>query len=152
MAKLEFTPIGLVANQVTQPVDENWASVISRLTILPEFSKGIKGLDKFSHAVVITFMNKAQFHPAGDIVRRPRGLDTMPEVGIFSQRAKDRPNRIGVTAVKIVAVGDDFVEAAGLDAIDATPILDIKPYYPQYDCIEDAKVPEWVNRLMRNYF
>ena len=152
MAKIEFTPIGFVTNQVTEPVDEDWGSVISRLTIAPEFAKGIRGLDSFSHAVVITYLNRAEFQAAKHLVRRPRGLDSMPEVGIFSQRAKDRPNPIGVTSVKIAGVGENFIEVKGLDAINGTPILDIKPYYPQYDCINDAAVPEWVNRLMNNYF
>ncbi len=58
MNKIEFTPIGIVTNRVVEPVDENWGSVISRLTINPEFAKGIMALDQFSHAVVITFMNK----------------------------------------------------------------------------------------------
>lgn len=152
MLKIEFSPVGFVTNQVAEPVDENWGSVSSRLTINPEFAKGITGLDQFSHAVVVTFMNQAEFHAEKHIVRRPRGLATMRKVGIFSQRAKDRPNRIGVTSVKIVSVGDGYVKVTGLDAINGTPILDIKPYYPQYDCIENAAVPDWVNKLMQNYF
>ena len=73
-------------------------------------------------------------------------------LGIFSQRAKNRPNPIGITAVQIIKVGNDYLEIKGLDAIDKTPILDIKPYYPHYDKIEETKVPEWVNILMKGYF
>ena len=76
----------------------------------------------------------------------------MPITGILSQRAKNRPNPIGVTAVEILKVGDDYLEVKGLDAINETPILDIKPYYPHYDKVNDAKVPEWVDRLMKGYF
>jgi tRNA (Thr-GGU) A37 N-methylase len=76
----------------------------------------------------------------------------MPQVGIFSQRAKNRPNPIGVTAVQIVAVGHDYLEVQGLDAIDGTPILDVKPYYPHFDRIDATRVPEWVDRLMKGYF
>ena len=75
----------------------------------------------------------------------------MPLVGIFSQRGKDRPNRIGETTVKIVSVSDCTLTIKGLDAIDGTDILDIKPYYPAYDR-KDASVPEWVDRLMEHYF
>ena len=75
----------------------------------------------------------------------------MPLVGIFSQRGKNRPNRIGMTSVEIVAVTDDTLVVKGLDAVDGTPVLDIKPYYPVYDR-RDATVPEWVNRLMEHYF
>ena len=76
----------------------------------------------------------------------------MPIVGIFSQRAKDRPNPIGITAVKIVDVGDDYLEVRGLDAINTTPVLDIKPYYPEYDRIKNPATPNWVKRLMKGYF
>ncbi len=76
----------------------------------------------------------------------------MPKVRIFSQRAKDRPNPIGVTAVKTINVGGDYFEVQGLDAVNNTPVLDIKPYYPHYDKIDSPKVPEWVNQLMEKYF
>ena len=75
----------------------------------------------------------------------------MPLVGIFSQRGKNRPNRIGLTSVEIIAVTDDTLVVKGLDAVDGTPALDIKPYYPVYDR-KDATVPEWVDRLMEHYF
>ena len=83
--------------------------------------------------------------------RRPQNRDDMPLVGIFSQRGKDRPNTIGMTSVKLVSVGQNTLTVKGLDAIDGTPVLDIKPYYPVYDK-KDAVVPEWVNRLMEHYF
>lgn len=152
MSKIECTSIGFVSNQVTDPVDENWGSVISRLCIKPEYAKGIKGINQFSHVIVITFLDQAEFDVNKHLIRRPRGLSTMPEVGIFSQRAKDRPNPIGITTVRIESVARDYVEVRGLDAINGTPILDIKPYYPHYDFVKDATVPEWVDRLMQDYF
>lgn len=75
----------------------------------------------------------------------------MPLVGIFSQRGKDRPNKIGMTSVEIISVTDDTLVVKGLDAVDGTPVLDIKPYYPAYDK-KEATVPEWVERLMEHYF
>ena len=80
-----------------------------------------------------------------------RNREDMPLVGIFSQRGKDRPNQIGMTSVRIVSVDGAALTVKGLDAIDGTPVLDIKPYYPVYDK-KDAKVPEWVDRLMAHYF
>ncbi len=76
----------------------------------------------------------------------------MPEVGIFAQRAKHRPNPIGITAVELIKVIGNVLTVKGLDAIDGTPILDLKPYYPEYDQIREPITPEWVNRLMKNYF
>ena len=86
------------------------------------------------------------------LMRRPQEREDMPIVGIFSQRAKDRPNAIGITSVKIISVRQNIINVQGLDAIDETPILDIKPYYPVFDMKENTIVPKWVDILMENYF
>jgi tRNA (adenine37-N6)-methyltransferase len=145
-------PIGIVESPVKDPVDENWGTVISRVILRPEYASGLLGLSDFSHVIVVTYLHKASFDPARHLQRRPRGLENMPRVGILSQRAKDRPNPLGVTAVKLLAVGENHVTVQGLDAIDGTPVIDIKPYYPQYDRIDSAVVPAWVEELMKNYF
>ena len=76
----------------------------------------------------------------------------MPLVGIFAQRAKDRPNPIGITAVPLLEVVEDSILVRGLDAIDGTPVLDIKPYFPQYDLVDAQSITEWAGRLMNGYF
>ena len=76
----------------------------------------------------------------------------MPEVGIFAQRAKHRPVPIGVTAVRLRARRGAVLEVEGLDALDGSPILDIKPYFPDFDRVADPTVPDWVSRLMQGYF
>ncbi len=152
MKKIELRPIGYVSSPVTEKVDENWGGVISRILLKPEYAGALLGLEDFSHAVIVTYLHQAHYEKEKHLQRRPRGLKSMPTVGIFSQRVKDRPNPIGITAVKIISVGDDYLEVQGLDAINDTPVLDIKPYYPQFDRIEDSIVPEWVNRLMEKYF
>ena len=83
--------------------------------------------------------------------RRPQNRDDMPLVGNFSQRGKDRPNQIGITSVEIISVSENGLTVKGLDAIDGTPVLDIKPYYPIYDN-KPAKAPWWVDKLMAHYF
>jgi tRNA-Thr(GGU) m(6)t(6)A37 methyltransferase TsaA len=137
---------------VTEQTDENWGQVISRILLQPEYVGALSGLEAFSHAIIITYLHQAKYEKKRHLQRRPRGLESMPKVGIFSQRAKDRPNAIGVTTVKIITVGSDFIEVQGLDAINGTPVLDVKPYYPQYDKIDSPKTPEWVGRLMEKYF
>ena len=101
--------------------------------------------------MILFYLSQAEFDKERHLQRKPRNRADMPLTGIFSQRAKNRPNRIGMTAVEIVSVSDGTLVVRGLDAIDGTPVLDIKPYYPQYDR-RDAAVPEWVNRLMKDYF
>ncbi|MFX1518045.1 MAG: TrmO family methyltransferase, partial [Promethearchaeota archaeon] len=76
----------------------------------------------------------------------------MPKIGIFAQRAKHRPNPIGITVVSVISIIKNILRVKGLDAIDGTPVLDIKPYFPIFDCINTAKTPKWVNELMLNYF
>ena len=93
-----------------------------------------------------------EFVAERDLTRRPRGRADMPELGIFAQRGKQRPNPLGVTAVEIVRVAAPILTVRGLDAVDGTPVLDVKPYFPQFDRRSDARVPEWVERLMRGYF
>jgi tRNA-Thr(GGU) m(6)t(6)A37 methyltransferase TsaA len=145
-------PIGVVESPVKEPVDENWGTVTSRINLKPEYRPGLLGLGDFSHVIVVTYLHKASFDPARHLQRRPRGLEQMPRVGIFSQRAKDRPNPLGVTAVKLLAVGENHITVQGLDAIDGTPVIDIKPYFPQYDRVDSAVVPVWVDELMKHYF
>jgi tRNA-Thr(GGU) m(6)t(6)A37 methyltransferase TsaA len=152
MEEIKLKPIGSVSSPVTERMDENWGEIISKIILKPEFSGALLGLGDFSHAIIVTYLHQANYEKEKHLQRRPRNLETMPMVGILSQRAKNRPNPIGVTAVKIISVTDDCLEVKGLDAIDGTPVLDIKPYYPDYDRIDTPKIPEWVDRLMKNYF
>jgi tRNA-Thr(GGU) m(6)t(6)A37 methyltransferase TsaA len=152
MHEIKIKPIGIVSSPVTERMDENWGEVKSKIILKPEFDGALLGLEGFSHAIIVTYLHQANYEKEKHLQRRPRNLETMPKVGILSQRAKNRPNPIGITAVEIVNVGNDYLEVKGLDAIDGTPILDIKPYYPHYDKIDNPKIPEWVDRLMRDYF
>ena len=152
MESLTLHPIGIIHNHVTEPVDENWSKVVSEIHLEAEFAEGLKGLEDWSHLIVIYVMHQANFDPQMDLVRRPRGMADMPELGIFAQRARHRPNLIGITAVKLVSVENGIVKVRGLDAIDNTPVLDIKPYAPVYDGVMNPLVPAWFMRLMQGYF
>ena len=140
-------PIGYIKNEVENKKDVSWGNDVSVIKLNEEYEGGLKGLEEFSHVTVIYYLDKANFERDKHLQRRPQNRDDMPLVGIFSQRGKDRPNQIGMTSVQIVSVSDNELTVMGLDAIDGTPVLDIKPYYPVYDQ-KSAKVPEWVQRLM----
>ncbi len=146
------TPIGVVRCAVTTPVDEGWGSVESTIVVEPPLRPGLLGLEGFSHLIVITYLHGAAFDAERHLVRRPRGLAEMPEVGIFAQRAKDRPNPLGVTCVPLLAIEAEGPRVRGLDAIDGTPVLDLKPYFPSFDAPAGVRVPAWVDALMRGYF
>ena len=152
MTTIRLQPIGAVYSPVTERSDQDWGRVTSKIILEREFAGGLLGLEGFSHAIVLTYLHRASFDRDKHLRRRPRNLDAMPEAGIFAQRAKNRPNPIGVTTVEILDVGHDCLEVGGLDTIDGTPVLDIKPYFPHFDRIEAPRVPGWVDRLMAGYF
>jgi len=152
MSEYTVRSIGQVRSTATEAVDTDWGSVDSQIVVEPQFRPGLRGLDEFSHVVVVAYLHGASFDVARHLVRRPRGLATMPELGIFAQRAKDRPNPLGITVVQLLEVNAEGIAVRGLDAIDGTPVLDIKPYFPQFDAAPGARVPAWVAELMRDYF
>ncbi len=123
--------------------DEQLESVVSKIILLPEYHGGLEGLGDFSHAYILTYLHQTGYQPERHLQRRPRGLASLPMVGIFARRAKERPNQIGLTVVKVVRVAADELEVQGLDAIDGTPVLDIKPYFPYFDSRSNAEVPAW---------
>lgn len=151
MEAIVMTPLGFVSNDVSVKKDASWGKDVSRIVLDQMYAPGLKGLEGFSHAIVLFYLDQAAYVRERHLLRRPQNRDDMPVVGIFAQRCKDRPNRIGMTSVEIVSVDDGVLVVRGLDAIDGTPVLDIKPYFPPYDR-RDARVPEWVDRLMEHYF
>ena len=150
MDVIELRPIGIVHNGVTEAVDEGWGSVVSRIALRPDLGGALDGLADFSHVLVLYWMHEAP--PPDALRRRPRGLRSMPEVGILAQRARHRPNPIGVTAAEVLAVTEQELTVRGLDAIDGTPVLDLKPYVPAFDRPEGVRGPAWIDRLMMGYF
>jgi tRNA (Thr-GGU) A37 N-methylase len=149
---IRVRPIGYVRSEVEHQTDEAWGQLTSRIELDEESRGGCLDLPTLLARSSSAGFHQARFDARTCLVRRPRGLASMPAVRIFSQRAKDRPNPIGVTAVPIVRVDAGAIEVGGLDAIDCTPVLDLKPYYPACDPVRDAVVPPWVDRLMDGYF
>lgn len=149
---MNLEPIGVVKSPVKEPIDENWGQIVAEVQLADELAPGLAGLEQFSHLVVVFFMHRYSFTLASDLVRRPQERADMPEVGIFAQRAKHRPNPVGITAVELIERRGSVLVVKGLDAIDGTPVLDIKPYVPAFDSRPEAVVPQWIVRLMRNYF
>ena len=143
--------IATVKNGRKSTDDARWGTLESAIEMRPEFAAGLQGLEAFSHAIIVFYMHEDSGGEKVTLVRRPRGRADMPMLGVFAQRARMRPNPIGVTAVEVLAVEPNLVRVRGLDAIDGTPVLDIKPYAPVFDR-RDARVPEWFDELMKGYF
>ncbi len=149
---MEVNPIGTVFNGVRDAVDANWGDVVSEVRLAPEFASGLVGLEAFSHAVIVFLMHEARFSVGQHLIRHPQERSDMPLVGIFAQRARHRPNPIGITTVAIERVEGGSVYVRGLDAISGTPVLDIKPHVSAYDSPAATGEPEWIRELMRGYF
>jgi tRNA-Thr(GGU) m(6)t(6)A37 methyltransferase TsaA len=151
---IEFSPIGIVHSPVVEPVDDIWGGVQCRIDLdSSRFAQDcLAGLADFSHVEVIFFFHRV---PDAEIVtgsRHPRNQPDSPNVGIFAQRGKSRPNRIGVTICRLVSVKELSLEVDGLDAIDGTPVLDIKPYMREFAARGEIRQPKWVGELMAGYW
>jgi len=150
---IECQPIGTVKAPVTEMSLGNWAKVDSEIHIEPRYAGGLRELEGYSHIIVVFFLHQiGAFDPARQLLRKPRGMEQMREVGVFAQRTKYRPNPIGVTAVELRGISGNVLAVRGLDALDGTPVLDIKPYIPEFDRIAEPRTPAWVASIMEGYF
>lgn len=135
--------IGWVRNGVTDPRRQDWSRVDSRLVLRPDLAEAVVGLDGFSHLIAVCWLDRVaeqeralrQVHPSGD--------RSLPARGVLALRTHHRPNPIAVSVVKLEAVTGVVVRVRGLDVIDGTPLLDLKPYIPHYDSFPDARLPAW---------
>ncbi|MGY1751648.1 SAM-dependent methyltransferase [Blastococcus sp. SYSU D01042] len=151
---MEMTPIGRVASPRTEPLDDDWDAVTATVTLDPErFAPDVlDGLAEFSHVEVVYVFDRVD--PAGveTGARHPRGNPDWPRVGIFAQRAKGRPNRIGVSVCRLLGVEGLTLTVQALDAIDGTPVLDVKPYLAEFGPRGEVRQPAWSHELMSGYW
>jgi tRNA-Thr(GGU) m(6)t(6)A37 methyltransferase TsaA len=144
--KMEITlkTIGFAKNREQQRFG-GWSEVVTDLVLDEKYKEGLIELKDYSHVIVIYWMHEVT---NCDMRAVPQGkAGQVPEVGIFACRCPQRPNPIGVTTIRILSVRGSVVTVKGLDVVSNTPILDLKPYTPQYDIAQEATVPEWVNKL-----
>ena len=151
---LTVTPIGFVRGGRIEPADDAWASVEAEIVLdAARFNaESLAGLEDFSHVDVVFVFDKLDESEIHLGARRPRGRADWPLVGIFAQRARARPNRIGVTTCELVGVEGTVVKVLGLDAIDGTPVLDIKPYMNGFAPRGSVREPAWARELMERYW
>jgi tRNA-Thr(GGU) m(6)t(6)A37 methyltransferase TsaA len=147
-------PIGTVRSGRSEPTDDDWAAVTSRIELDPDELEetATAGLEGFSHVEVIYVFDRVDPSRVCTGERHPRGRTDWPSVGILAQRAKDRPNRIGVTTCELVGVDGYALELRGLDAVDGTPVLDIKPHMSGFDPRGPVREPAWATELMDGYW
>jgi tRNA (adenine37-N6)-methyltransferase len=148
------TPIGRVVGGRVEPIDDDWDAVTATIRLDREqfAADALLGLGAFSHLDVLS-----RFHLVADEAihtgaRRPRGNPEWPRVGIFAQRGKDRPNRLGVSTCRIEGVDGLEIHVRGLDAVDGTPVLDLKPCLREFLPRGEFRQPAWATELMAGYW
>ena len=150
--QITLTPVATVRNARTEPIDDHWSAVVAEIVLAEHIpTEAFDGLSEFSHLEVIYYFDKVDRQ---NIVYsgRPRGNPDYPLVGIFGQRKKDRPNQIGLATVELIEHKGRVIKVKYLDAIDGTPVLDIKPVFKQFQAKTVIKQPLWVDDLMKNYW
>ncbi len=149
----EMKPIAVVSTARSRPEDDYWGGERSCITLAAQFSPdALAGLDAFSHVEVIYVFDRVEPSKIVTGVRSPRNNPAWPAVGIFAQRGKNRPNRIGCTICPIERVVDRCLYVRDLDAIDATPVLDLKPVMAEFLPRSRVEQPAWASELMQHYW
>ena len=149
---IQLQPVAHVKNSRQEIKDDHWATIISEIELDPQIpANAFDGIDAFSHLEIIFHFDRSD---RSKIVfsGHPRGNPAWPHVGIFAQRKKDRPNALGLTIVELVKREGNTIWVKYLDAIDGTPILDIKPVMKEFLPLSEVKQPDWAGELMREYW
>lgn len=146
--------IATVHNHRDEVSDDYWGDVVSRIELDPgRFKKeALAGLDAFSHLEVVFYMHRVVAEKIVLGARAPRNRTDLPPIGIFAQRAKNRPNQLAVSRCALLAVDGLTLHVRGLDAIDGSPVLDIKPYFHEFAPIGPVHQPAWVAEIMDRYY
>lgn len=147
-----LNPIAIVKNSKTDLSDDYWGNVISEIELVESVTHdSFDGIEEFSHLEILFYFNQSD---KNKIIFKghPRGNTNWPAVGIFAQRKKDRPNSIGLTIVELLERKGNTLVVKNLDAINGTPILDIKPVMKEFLPVMEIKQPQWSSELMREYW
>lgn len=153
-APVTVVPVGRVVGGRAEPTDDGWDAVEARIELDPaRFGpESVAGLEAFSHLDVVFVFDRVDPAAVAHGARRPRGRADWPAVGIFAQRGKDRPNRLGVSTCALLGVDGTALAVRGLDAVDGTPVLDVKPHVVQMGPRGAVRQPPWMDELMSRYW
>ncbi|MFF7443715.1 SAM-dependent methyltransferase [Streptomyces sp. NPDC008122] len=147
-------PVGRVVGGRGEVRDDEWGDVESVVRLDAEAfgPEALAGLDAFSHLEVVYHFDRVSPDAVETGARHPRGNEEWPLVGIFAQRGKNRPNRLGVSRCRLIRTDGLDLHVRGLDAVDGTPVLDIKPYMTEFGPQGPTTQPAWADEIMRHYY
>lgn len=140
-------PIGIVRNKVKEPTPFGWEDVESEILIREELAPALEGIEGFSHVTVLFWMHLLPEEKRTLTKIHPRDREDLPLVGVFATRTQCRPNPVGSTTVRLLGRKRNRLRVLGLDAVDGSPVLDLKPYLPPYDSMPEVQMPDWVRGL-----
>jgi tRNA (adenine37-N6)-methyltransferase len=149
----QIEPIGYVRGSRTTTEDDNWGNTSATIELAEPYpSESLAGLEAFSHAEIVYVFDRVKPENIVAGARHPRSNTAWPRVGIFAQRAKMRPNRLGVSIVRILSVEGRTLRVAELDAMEGTPVVDIKPVMNEFLPRTAVTQPAWATELMSSYW
>lgn len=151
---MNIVPIGIVHSPRTDRRDDFWGSVESTIELdaAQYGADSLSGLEQFSHLEVVYLLHGIDESEIERTARHPRNRADWPKVGIFAQRGAKRPNRIGVSRCAILGIEGPVIRVRGLDAIDGTPVIDIKPYMREFGPAGEVRQPQWADEIMSEYY
>ena len=151
---IRMKPVGRVGGGRIEPLDDDWGKSRASIELDPtDFEPtALAGLSDFSHAEIVYVFDRVTDDKIVSGARHPRGRTDWPKIGIFAQRGKNRPNRIGVSVCRIISVSGLRLDVEGLDAIDGTPVLDIKPVMSGFQPRGEIREPDWAREIMSQYW
>lgn len=143
---VSLRPIGVVRNNVTTPRPDGWETLRSDILFRDDLETALDGLEGYSHVIVVFAFDKV---PEAEQRLRIAARDggRIPEQGVLATRSQLRPNPVGVSVARLLRRRRNILRVEGLDAIDGTPVLDVKPYFANYDAVPDADMPDWAKAL-----
>lgn len=146
-------PIAFVKNERNKIEDDYWGNVISDIILSDKLSEdSLKGIVEFSHVEIIFYFHLADPAAISISASHPRNNKKLPKTGIFAQRKKARPNMLGSTIVKLIKAEKNILTVSGLDAINETPVIDIKPVMREFLPEGNVTQPEWTKEIFKNYW
>ena len=151
--EIVMRPVGQVRGGRVQPEDDSWGAEEAVIELDDRFApEALAGLNGFSHIEVIFHFDRVREADISTGARHPRERADWPRVGIFAQRGRARPNRIGVSICRLLSVEGLKLKVRGLDVIEGTPVLDIKPVMTAFLPRGEITEPDWAQEMMKDYW
>ncbi|MEM2896247.1 MAG: tRNA (N6-threonylcarbamoyladenosine(37)-N6)-methyltransferase TrmO [Candidatus Bathyarchaeia archaeon] len=147
--RIWINSIGVVKNGIKDLKSRDWENVVSKVIVYPKYEPALEGIEESSHVHILYYLHKLPKNERNLLKVHPMRRRDMPLVGVFAVRSACRPNPIGLSLVELILRKNNVLVVKGLDAIDGSPIIDIKPFNPKMDCVKKFKVPKWLEKIIK---